>query len=900
MVNSLTLSDAFPPWLTATKILPLRHHISLIERSELIRRLNAGLNQKLALLVASAGFGKSTLLGHWRKELLEQNISVAWLNIDQDDNDPALFAIYLAYSLATAGLAEDIFALFPTGFSPDTSARTIIGVLLSAIAQQDEKVVLILDDVEKLDEMAVNKILVPLLRYSPENLHVVLATRTADRLPLSVLKLQGQVNQITTEELKFTPFEIEEFLGGTLDKKTLQKVNKKTEGWPVALQLIKNSITGHSDYKNIIEKFKGTEQDTRDYIFEQILNNLPPAQKDLLLDVSILEHFDPETIDQVRGVDNNSIILKELEVLNRLITPLENRENLFRLHPLFREALMYYLEQTDPERMKNLHLRASDMFLNQGHIIQSMRHALQAGEPETAARILERAGGILLWNKEGMTRIRKAHSLLPEKIITTRPRLSLLRALVLLKDGHLNDARDIYNRVRQDLKNNNLTHSAELDYDLAVITSTLAVYEGTPLTEKMSDNLIASIEQFEQIDNIQIGFVYTILCVFNLQKGDFPAATKVGQKAITQFQQHHSIFGETYIYIHLGVVASAEGRLDKAHEHYQKAQNNLRRYFIDDKDLKLVLNILMAEWHYEKNELSTAARLLGDINQRLETGEAWYEIYAAGYSTSTALAYLQKGLSACLNASDDASTYIRREGLKRLNRLVIANKVGHLCRAGKTNQARKIVQENNLTFQDYNRDNGICFSVRECYGVVQALARLLIAEQRYGDAVRELTAQIESHLPAYEIRAIQKYRLLLAIALYQNGDPQQAFRELEAVLKFVRTHGLIRFMLDEEPFITAPLDAYIQDSRSSEKDHAQYLLDQLSDAKSPQIHITLSRRERQVLNQLAEGFADKVIARNLDVSENTVRFHLKNLFSKLNVNSRLMAVSEANKHNLLS
>jgi len=183
--------------------------------------------------------------------------------------------------------------------------------------------------------------------------------------------------------------------------------------------------------------------------------------------------------------------------------------------------------------------------------------------------------------------------------------------------------------------------------------------------------------------------------------------------------------------------------------------------------------------------------------------------------------------------------------------------------------------------------------------VIQALARLLIAEKRYQDAISELKIQIKSHQPENENRAIQKYRLLLSIALYENGEENMAFQELEKVLNFVRSYGFLRFILDEEPFIIRPLEAYIQDSRSSEKDHAQYLLDHLNEANSPQSKITLSRREQQVLYQLAEGYSDKVIARNLEVSENTIRFHLKNLFSKLGVNSRLMAVSEANKHKLL-
>jgi len=899
MVDSTTISQGFPSWLTATKVLPLKHRTSLIKRSELIRRLNSGLDQKLSLLVASAGFGKSTVLGHWYKELRQKNIPVAWLNIDQDDNDPSLFAVYLAYSLAEAGLAKHIFKLNPAGFSPESSFKPMLGILLSAIAEQKEKVVLILDEVEKLDDIVVEKLLDPLFRYSPDNLHIVISTRSADSLHISTLKLQGQVNQITTPELKFTAFEIEEFFDNTLDKKNLLKVSEKTNGWPVALQLVKNSLSGYSDHKKIIEKFKGTEQDTRDYIFEQIVNNLPNSQKDLLLDVSILEQFDPATADRIRDAENSHIILKDMEWLNGLINPLDNIENHYRLHPLFREALVYYLEQSDPERMKDLHLKAASLFLDQGHLIQSIRHALQANEPETAADILEKFGGILLWNKEGMSRIRKAHALLPDSIINTRPRINLLRALVLLKDGSLNDARSICDKIKRDLENSDEPISAELDYDLAVIASTLAVYEGTPLTQEMSDNLQKSLERFAKVDKTQIGFIYTILCVFHLQNGNFLAANQVGHKAVNHFQKYHSIFGETYIYVHLGVVAIAEGKLDRAFEYYKKAQDNLRRYFIDDKDLKLVLNILMAEWHYEKNELNTAARLLGDVNHRLETGEAWYEIYATGYSTSSSLIYLQKGLSSSLNSSDDAISYIKREGLKRVNRLVVANKVAHLCRAGKIAKARKTVQANNLTFEDYKKGNNAYFSVRECYGVVQSLARLLIAEERYEEAITELEIQIDEHQPEYQARAVQKYHLLLAIAEYESGKEKVALQRLEKTLTFVRVHGFLRFVLDEEPFILSALEAYSQKSNAKEKDHAQYLLEQLYDGTKPQTNIVLSRREHQVLNQLTEGYSDKIIARNLNVSENTVRFHLKNIFNKLEVNSRLMAVSEANKHKLL-
>lgn len=890
--------DGFPPWLVAAKSLPPRNHVSIIERPELIRRLNAGLSNKLTLMVASAGFGKSTLLSSWRKKLLEQNTLVAWLNIDQDDNDPSLFAICLAYSLASAGLANDISKLHPAAFTLDTPFQTTIGILISAIAAYQKQVVVVIDEGEKLEDVTARKILDPLLRYAPENLHTVLSSRTTDHLQFSALKIQGQVDQITTQELQFTALEVDTFFSGKLDKKQLQTVNKKTNRWPVALQLIKNALAGQKNHTKIIEKFHGTRQDTREYILEQVLYPLPEPQKGLLLDMSILEQFDPETADLVRETTDSAHVLKETENLSGLVFQLEGKETLYRFHPLFRETLKYYLEQSRPKRKKELHLKAADLLFDQGHIIQSIRQALAAGEPESAASILERSGGLLLWNREGMTRIRKAHDLLPEHTVATHPRLSLLRALVLMKDGLINDARDIYHSVEQKLKDSHEQQSAELEYELAVIASTLAVYEGTSVTEEMSGNLAMSLERLEQIDRLQVGFVYTVLCVFHLQKGDFPAAKDVGNKAISHFQTHRSIFGETYIHVHLGVVAFAEGYLDRAFEHYTKAQGNLRRYFIEDKDLKLVVNIVLSEWHYEKNELSTAARLLGDINRRLETGEAWYETYAAGYSTYTSITYLQKGLGPCLQASDDAVVYIRREGLKRLNRLVVANKVGYLCRAGKIAEARNIVQENNLTVDDYKKDSATSASVRESYGVIQALARLLIAEERYSEAIAELRKQINEHKPAYEVRTIKKYRLLLAIALYNNDEPAIALQELEKVLSFARNQGFLRLILDEDPFINEILEAYVLSENIQEKDHAQYLLNLLYAAKSPQTDIVLSRREKEVLGQLTEGYSDKIIARNLSITENTVRFHLKNLFTKLDVNSRLKVVSEAHKHKL--
>ncbi|WP_081611388.1 LuxR C-terminal-related transcriptional regulator [Kordiimonas gwangyangensis] len=893
------MKTAFPLWMTPAKASPPRQHVNVLEREELLRRLDHHKGLKLAILSAPAGFGKTTTLASWHNHLTAGGDATAvWLTLDAGDNDSGTFALYLLYALHMAGIALDSA---PRGaeWAPELPVRTLTGLFLAAVAAHGQRVVLILDAAETIGKSAAHEVLDPILRYAPEDLHVAVATRLTDNLSLSSLRTQGELHEIDAEALKFTPFEQSALLRGQFGKALLKDVGQRTEGWPVALQLLKSAATNQRDAGKVLASFNGTNGDMRDYVEEHIVQHQPEHLRDFLFDMSILDVFDAQTADAIRRTHDSAQLIKDAQRLDHLLMPLEGTSNSYRMHPLFREALHSILVATSPKRLEEINLSAAHHFLAQGHIINAMQHALDAGAPEVAGDMLEQAGGILLWNREGMSRIRKAHELLPEEIIARRPRIGLLRALVLLKDGHLNDARHIYGRILSQRENGEFAPSPLLDYDLAVIAATLAVYEGAPLRESDSDNLVNALNRFEQEDKQQIGFVYTILCVFNLQKGHYEEAKRVAELAIRHFDEQHSIFGETYIYVHLGVIAAAQGRYDLAHDYYTKVQDSQRRHFIDDKDLRLVLNILLAEWHYEKDELATAERLLGNINRRLETGEAWYEIYATGYTLSTSIAYRTRGLAACLALGDEACTYIRREGLKRLNRLVMANEVAYLCYEGKVGKARKRAQAHNLTFNSYYEGESGPHSVRETYAVIRALAVLWIAEGRETEVISQLEYFIRAATARFEDRAGHKYALLTAIAHFRAGNEAKAFDTLEPVIAYVRNQGLLRFILDETPFVTPLLDAYLASGRTTERDHVAYLIDHLQQSGDGGTTIVMSRREQEVLLQLAEGHADKVIARNLDVSENTVRFHLKNIYSKLGVNSRLMAVSEASKHDLL-
>ncbi len=762
-----------------------------------------------------------------------------------------------------------------------------------------QKTVLILDNIENLPQPILKFVLEPLLKYSTKNLHIVLSTQNINHLQISALKVQGHVNEISSQDLKFTPFEIQDFFDAALDRSSFLKINEKSLGWAVILRLIKNKLSREQEPDKIIKKYTGQEEATAEYINEHILTPLSAPQREMLFDASILKEFSGDILDEIRGKNENNHLISTLNFLSPLLNKTNPDNNYYQFHPIFHDAISYYHKLNFPQKRQKIHLRASKYFFKEGHLIESIRHALKGGRPDFAAENLEKAGGILLWNREGMTRIRKAHSLIPEETLINYPRLYLLKALVLLKDGQLNEAQHIYQKISKNIALGEFDKSAELEYDLAVISSTLSIYKGTTLKKETTDQLTKTLKKFEREDKTQIGFLYTILCLKNFQKGDLKEAKRIAAVAISYFQKQKQLFGEVYIYLHLSTIAISEGDLEGCFEYLEKTQGFRRRYFMDDKDMLLILNVILAEYYYEINDLPRAQRLLGDINRRLETGEAWYEIYAGGYHSSSSIAFLQKGLNASNSLHNEATIYIRREGLKRLNRLLIAQKIDFLCRSGKISKARELVQQHNLTMEEYDRSQGVRFSVREYYGVSQSLVRLLIAEERYQEAIKQLEQQCAILKNTDEIRTKEKLTLLLAIAYFGAGKIQKSVKILKKCLIFARRTGFLRLYLDEKVFLLPLLKHYCALPKVCEKDHAKYLLQLLEAPLTPQKEIKLSRRENQVLIELAEGHADKILARNLEITENTVRFHIKNLFKKLGVNSRLKVVSQSLKNKFL-
>ena len=875
----------FPAWIIPSKIEPAYQMAPLIERPRLIQRLNEGLDRKLTLISASAGYGKTALMSRWRRELLDQGIKVAWLSVDENDNPPDVLATYLAFALHDAGLDSAVDEISQEDFGPRLDPRTALGILAAALKTNGERFVLMLDGCEALRAESAKRVVEPMLRYFPKNIHIVIAGRTSGLLPLSDYRLSGALSELNAEDLKFTFLEMTNFLEPLLDRTQLKQVARIAAGWPVALQFMKIALAKSHDRKSLLRRFRGTREEFRGYFSENFLNRIPQAQQEFLTEVSILDRINPESADFIRDRTDSELLVNEMQDLRGFMVREEPSGHCYRLHPLLREFLEHYLKLHHPDRYSALHRRAATWTAQKGHVIRAMKYALEVGDNETAAGIIESAGGFTRWEHEGMMRLRAAHSLLPDDIIMRRPRLLLIRALVLLKDGHLAEARGILEQVR---KQSASSSDARLRYEITALASAMSFYEGSDPAAYIPE-LECVLASMDNQSEAEKPFLYTTLCVSGLQYGRFAEAREAAHAGIAV----GNAFSSAYLHLHLGAVNLAQARVRDAIAEYRKGLAIIRRDFKEDTDMHLVANMLMAEWYFERNDLTRARNLLGNANERLSHGEAWHEIYAAGYTTSSAVAYELHGWEEAAKETEGAIAYVRKEGLKRTRHLLVANSCGYLTRSGKIARARTLVQDSGLSLDEYKAPADENSVIRERFGIVPSLCRLLIAEKRYKKAADELSAFIAIDEGIGHKRAVLKYSLLLSLALYLARKRRGSFELLNEVLGTVRREGFVRLVLDEAPFIVELLRAYVKSRNATEPDHAAHLLRLLDRSVADQEATKLSKRERQVLEELSKGLPDKVIARNLGVTEHTVRFHLKNMFRKLGVNSRLQAVTAA-------
>src|SRR6266498_127542 len=452
--------------LLATKLYIPPPRPKVVLRPRLIERLNEGLYRKLTLISAPAGFGKTTLVSEWlaartedrglRTETVTSSLSpqssalstrVAWLSLDEGENDPTRFLTYLVAALQTiaATIGAGVLGVLQSPQPPST--ETILTALLNEITTIPDHFVLVLDDYHVIDAKPVDTALTFLLEHLPPQMHLVIATREDPQLPLARFRARGQLTELRAADLRFTPSEAAGFLtqvmGLNLAAENIAALERRTEGWIAGLQLAALSMQGKQDTTSFIRSFTGSHHFVLDYLVEEVLHQQSARVQTFLLRTSILDRMCGPLCDALLRAPaaSGQAILEAIERANLFIVPLDNERRWYRYHQLFADLLRQRLHQSSASStggalgdVTELHHRASVWYEENGLEIVAFHHAAAANDVERAEHLIEGGGMPLQFRGAGAPVLNWLESL-PKTALDARPSLWVTYASTLLFGG---------------------------------------------------------------------------------------------------------------------------------------------------------------------------------------------------------------------------------------------------------------------------------------------------------------------------------------------------------------------------------------------------------------------------------------------------------------------------------
>lgn len=932
------------PILT-TKLYPLPTRPEFVPRLRLIERLNEGLGQnqrfdrKLTLISAPAGFGKTTLVSGWLFQNDERGTrndapsastihhssfiihysNVAWLSLDENDNDPTRFLTYLVAALQTvaSNIGEGVLGMLQSPQPPPT--ELLLTALLNDIAPIPNKFVLVLDDYHVVEAKAVDQALTFLLEHLSPQLHLVIATREDPNLPLARLRVRGQLTELRATDLRFTPAETAEFLnrvmGLNLSEAEIAALETRTEGWIAGLQLAALSMQGDKDTTGFIKSFTGSHRFVMDYLVEEVLHQQPENVQTFLLRTSILDRMCGPLCEAMVGrletrdwrleskdqaADNLQLpistqsvqsqgVLEHLERANLFITPLDNERRWYRYHHLFADLLRQRLHQQQPDNVADLHLRASKWYQENGLEVEAFQHAAAAGDVERAERLIE-GGGMPLHFRGAVAPVLNWLESLPATVLDARPSLWVTYASALSISGQnsrveekLQAAEAALQGIEMDEKTRNLIGH------IAALRALLAA------TQYRVETIIAQSQralEYLHPNNLPVRTATTWKLGLAYQyQGNRAAARQAYSEAISTSEASGNIFINILATTGLGIIQESDNQLYLAEESYRRV---LQLVGNPPKPMACEAYLGLARLFYQWNNLD-AARQHGQQGLKLAQQIEGIDSAVAGEIFLARLKLAQGDADGAAAMLAEAGQSARQHNFVQQIPEVAAAQVLALLEQGNLAAAAHLAQTHDLPL---------------------SRARVHLAQ---GDPSAAL-AVLEPVLQQAEARDWQDERLkvlvLQAMAHHMLGQKEKAGQQLGDALALAQPGGFIRIFIDEGPPMAELLSMVATREASRVPDYTDRLLAAFGDGTEDGRRKTkenvpstvigpsslvepLSERELEVLQLIARGLSNREISERLFLALSTVKGHNRNIYGKLQVQRRTEAVARARELGLL-
>jgi LuxR family maltose regulon positive regulatory protein len=908
--------------LLATKLHVPRPRPGFVPRPRLLEQLSRGAASALTLVCAPAGFGKTSVLAEWARGGPDP---VAWLSLDQGDSDPARFWRYVAAALdgLRPGIAQQVAVLLRGPQQPPMEA--MLTVVVNQLAGVAEEVVLVLDDYHLIDDPAVHGSLAMLLERLPPQLRLVVASRADPPLPLARLRAGGQLGEVRERDLRFTATEtaalLREATGLDLSANSVAALEARTEGWVAGLQLAALSLQGHADPAGFVATFSGSHRFVLDYLTEEVLARQPDDVVQFLLETSVLERLSGPLCDAVCGRDDSQQLLERIERANLFLIPLDEERRWWRYHHLFADLLQARLRQADPERVTELHRAAAGWCEQHGLGDDAIHHALAAGDPDWAARLIERhLEEQILRRSEGATMARWLAAL-PTAVVRSRPRLCFGQALTALLRGRAEEAEPLLDAVEQasgsageEPYEPSVGRAASILANLPAVTAVgradLARLRGDPEGEAAFAR--QALAQLTEQDGMQLGsFARYHLAMADWLGGRLEAA----ERGLAEVVGDRSAAGERYLAVRAGWdlahLQQAQGRLGAALRTYQHGLELASEPGQPPLPAAGMAQVGMAEVLYERDGLGAALEH-ATAGVALCRPLAYTPPLATGLVTLARIRHAQDDQQGTLDALEEADGAMPDPAMVDLLNPVPTQRARLLLADGDPTEALRLVRQRGL-----GADDQPDYPHERTYLL---LARVLLAEQAPDRGVALLGRLHALAAAQGRVGSVVEVLALRALALEAVGDDHGALAALVEALRLAAPLGYLRGFLDEGApmagllgkLATSPAQAQAAAASPLVRGHLDRLVDGFQrqglavlarprpgGAMAPGLVEPLSARELEVLSLLADGRSNQAIAEELVISLDTVKRHVSHVLDKLGAANRTQAVSRARDLRLL-
>ena len=605
------------PPAPAAKYLPPTPTVALVPRDRLIAVLRAGQSRRLTLIQAPSGFGKSTLAAQWRDVLASEGIKVAWLAVDEDDNNVVWFLSHLIEAMRRirAALAEDLGQILDAHV--DDAARYVLTALVDAISATADRVALVIDDWHRVSAEETVAALAFLLDNVGERLRVIVTSRSRSGLPLGRLRVRDELVVIDAAALRFNAAESQSLLVDVgrlhLAGPHVEALTTTTDGWVAALQLAALSLRGGADPARLIGHLSGRDDDIGEFLAENVLNALDPAMLEFLLLTSITERTCGSLASALAGVKRGQAMLEQVEARGLFLQRIDSDRTWFRYHHLFRDYLRTRLERDRGDEVDELHLVASAWFAEHDMLNEAVDHALTAGEPAHAVDLVERDETNLL-ERAGMTTLLGIVAKLPPRLTIARPRIQLVVAWANALLQRPTATQTALTRFHAAIQRSDLPQSerADLRAEADVLRSVGEVFADRLDT---IDALTAdALSRPDALPPRVAGAAANVATIAETLRFNFGTALR-WQEFATPYHDLMGPYVAIYGRCYAGIAAREQLEIPTAADAFGEAFDLATASLGPYSHAARLAGALLGELRYETGELDEAARLLDESNQ---------------------------------------------------------------------------------------------------------------------------------------------------------------------------------------------------------------------------------------------------------------------------------------------